>query len=171
MSGLFGTEPGLGELVDQLRARYYGKYRGVVVDVDAATMRVRAKVPAIGDVDLGWATPCVPYAGPGVGFTMLPEPDSGVWIEFEAGDLSYPVWVGGYWRDGEVPADATAEKKAIFTAAGTFAIDDKAASLTLEDTNGNTVVIDASGVLAQGSAGKIVVAATVSVNDGALEVS
>ena len=47
--------------------------------------------------------PCVPYAGPNVGFAFLPEVGSGVWIEFEGGDVSYPIWVGGYWREGEVP--------------------------------------------------------------------
>jgi uncharacterized protein involved in type VI secretion and phage assembly len=133
-------------------------------------MRLRADVPSLGPATLGWATACVPYAGPQVGFTMLPEVGSGVWIEFEGGDLSFPVWVGCYWRDGEYPS-ATAEKKAIFTASGTFAMDDQASSLSLEDKNGNKLVIDSSGVLAQGSGGKVVVAATVSVNDGALEVS
>ena len=49
--------------------------------------------------------PCVPYAGPNVGIAFLPEVGSGVWIEFEGGDVSYPIWVGCYWRDGEVPAD------------------------------------------------------------------
>lgn len=161
----------IAELSEQLRARRYGKYRGIVTDVDATTMRVRAQVPVLGDADLGWATACVPYAGPDVGFVMLPEIGSGVWIEFEGGDISYPIWVGGYWRDGEVPADAATDAKAIFTASGVMAIDDAATSLRFEDKNGNKLVVDGSGVLAQGSAGKVAVGATVSVNDGALEVS
>lgn len=151
--------------------RYFGKYRGIVSDVDAKTMRVKATVPAIGDMDLGWATACVPYAGPSVGFVMLPEKKSGVWIEFEMGDLSMPIWVGCYWRDGEVPQDATADAKAVFTKAGTLKLDDNAGSLSFEDTNGNTLVVDGNGVLAQGSSGKVAVGSTVSINDGALEVS
>ena len=55
--------------------------------------------------------PCVPYAGPNVGFAFLPEMGSGVWIEFEGGDVSYPIWVGGYWREGEFPADAAAARE------------------------------------------------------------
>lgn len=164
-------ETSLADLADALRGKWFGKYRGIVSEVDAATMRVRACVPAIADVDLGWATACVPYAGPGVGFVMLPEANSGVWIEFEGGDLSYPIWVGGYWRDGEVPEDAAADAKAVFTTAGVVVLDDAAGAIRIEDANGNTVVVDANGVLVQGSAGKIVVAATVSVNDGAVEVS
>ena len=166
-----GPDLTLAEIADDLRSRFYGKYRGVVTEVDAPTMRVRARVDLIGDTDLGWATACVPYAGPNVGFTMLPEVDSGVWIEFEAGDISKPVWVGCYWRDGEVPGDVAADAKAIFTAAGALVIDDKASSLRFEDKNGNKLVVDGDGVLAQGSSGKIVVAATVKLNDGALEVS
>jgi uncharacterized protein involved in type VI secretion and phage assembly len=171
MSDGLGRDPTIAELIGHLRSRYFGKYRGIVSEVDAKTMRVRAKVPALSENDLGWAAACVPYAGPDVGFTMLPEVGSGVWIEFEGGDLSYPIWVGCYWHDGEVPGDAAEDKKAVFTSAGTFTLDDKAASLTLEDKNGNKLVVDADGVLAQGSKGKLVVAATVNVNDGALEVS
>ena len=55
--------------------------------------------------------PCVPYAGPKVGFAFLPEIGSGVWIEFEGGDVSYPIWVGGYWRAGEFPAGAAAARE------------------------------------------------------------
>ena len=69
-------------------------------------------VPAVlGDTETGWCMPCVPYAGPNVGIAFLPETGSGVWIEFEGGDVSYPVWVGGYWRDGEVPADVGATRE------------------------------------------------------------
>lgn len=164
-------ETDLAGVADALRSRYFGKYRGIVREVDAPTMRVRAHVPALGAADMGWATACVPYAGPDVGFVMLPEVDSGVWIEFESGDLSYPIWVGCYWRAGEVPAAASETVKAIVTKAGTLTFDDDAGSIAIEDANGNTLVVDANGVLAQGSAGKIVVAATVKVNDGALEVS
>jgi hypothetical protein len=52
-----------------------------------------------------------------------------------------------------------------------MALDDNAKSLRFEDMNGNKLVVDNSGVLAQGSAGKVAVGSTVSVNDGALEVS
>ena len=50
--------------------RYYGKYRGVVVDNSDPRQlgRLKAHVPEVlGDVDSGWALPCVPYAGDGSG--------------------------------------------------------------------------------------------------------
>ena len=64
----------LEDLLERLRTRFYGKYRGIVSDVDAATMRIKAKVPSVlGETDTGWCMPCVPYAGPSVGFAFLPE--------------------------------------------------------------------------------------------------
>ena len=38
------NDPLLQELMDRVRNRFYGKYRGVVTDVDASTMRVKASV-------------------------------------------------------------------------------------------------------------------------------
>jgi uncharacterized protein involved in type VI secretion and phage assembly len=164
----------LEDLLERLRTRFYGKYRGIVTDVDAATMRIKATVPSVlGDVNTGWCMPCVPYAGPGVGFAFLPETGSGVWIEFEGGDPSYPVWVGGYWREGEFPAAAADHVKVIVTAAPhTLEFDDDQGSITLSDPNGNTVTLQSAGLtLANGQAVSVVVSSSsVSVNDGALEV-
>jgi phage baseplate assembly protein gpV len=164
----------LEDLLERLRTRIYGKYRGIVSDVDAATMRVKAKVPSVlGEVDTGWCMPCVPYAGPNVGFAFLPERGSGVWIEFEGGDVSYPIWVGGYWREGEFPADADEKIKVIVTVAPhKLVFDDDQGSVTITDPNGNTVTLDDSGTtLANGGSSSVVVSSSsVSVNDGAWEV-
>jgi uncharacterized protein involved in type VI secretion and phage assembly len=101
------NEQALMDVVERLRNRFFGKYRGVVTDIDASTLRIKATVPSVlADQPTGWCMPCVPYAGPNVGVAFLPEVGAGVWIEFEGGDVSYPVWVGCYWRDGEQPADA-----------------------------------------------------------------
>lgn len=165
---------GLEDFLERLRTRFYGKYRGIVSDVDPATMRIKAKVPSVlGETDTGWCMPCVPYAGKGVGFAFLPERGSGVWIEFEGGDVSYPIWVGGYWREGEFPADAAQDVKVIVTAAPhKCEFDDAQGSITLSDPNGNTVTLDSSGItLANGQSVSVVVSSSsVSVNDGALEV-
>jgi hypothetical protein len=37
------------------------------------------------------------------GFFAVPPMGAGVWIEFEAGDVSRPIWVGGWWGTAEVP--------------------------------------------------------------------
>jgi uncharacterized protein involved in type VI secretion and phage assembly len=42
--------------------------------------------------------PCVPYGGDqNQGFLCIPEPGAGVWVEFEEGDLEFPIWVGTFW--------------------------------------------------------------------------
>lgn len=166
------TDALLQDLLEHVRARYYGKYRGVVVDVDAATMRVKASVPAVlGGITSGWASPCVPYAGPQVGFLMLPDIGSGVWIEFEGGDVSFPIWTGCYWNTGDIPSQAATTLKTIITQAGTLAFDTSANSVTVEDAAQNTVVLDSSGVTATSGANNVAIgSSSVSVNNGALEV-
>jgi phage baseplate assembly protein gpV len=163
----------LQDLLDHVKGRFYGKYRGVVTDVDAATMRIKASVPAVlPGLSTGWCMPCVPYAGPQVGFLMLPDIGSGVWIEFEGGDVSYPIWTGCYWSSGDVPSSASATVKTVITSAGTLSFDTGGGTVTLEDSSQNSLVFDGMSAAVTAGSGKIEVGASgVSVNNGALEVS
>ena len=66
------------------------------------------------EVVTGWAMPCVPYGGSvDLGFTFIPEVKAGVWIEFEEGDLEFPLWVGTFWSKpggkSEAPVTNTAD--------------------------------------------------------------
>ena len=160
------------DLADRIRGRFYGKYRGVVTQVDGSTMRVKAKVPAVlTDTESGWAMPCVPYAGDQVGIAFLPETGSGVWIEFEGGDVSFPIWTGCYWHSGEQPSQATADAKTIITKQTTIVFDDSQSTGNWTDSNQNTVQLDSSGItLTQGSSSVAIGTSSVSVNDGSLEV-
>jgi uncharacterized protein involved in type VI secretion and phage assembly len=162
------------EVMDRFRNRFYGKYRGSVTDVEESTFRVKAKVPAVlKDQKTGWAVACVPYAGDQVGFAFMPELGSGVWIEFEGGDVSYPIWTGCYWRQDELPSDATASVKAIVTKGeNKLLLDDDQNSITVSDQNENSVTLDQSGVTVARSGQSVVVSdSSVSANDGALEVT
>ena len=87
------------------RNQFFGKYRGTVVDnVDPEGLgRVLAFVPAFAGSKLNWALPCVPYAGPEVGFFAIPPIAANVWIEFEGGDPDYPIWTGCFWEKLEIP--------------------------------------------------------------------
>jgi uncharacterized protein involved in type VI secretion and phage assembly len=163
----------LEDLLDRLRTRFYGKYRGIVSSVDPATMRIKAQVPAVlGDTETGWCMPCVPFAGPKTGFAFLPAVGSGVWIEFEGGDVSFPIWVGGYWRTGEFPEGAAQNVRMIVTTAPlTLTFDDDQSQITVSDPNGNKVTLGKSGItLANGQESVAVSSSSVSVNGGALEV-
>jgi uncharacterized protein involved in type VI secretion and phage assembly len=168
------NDQALMDVLDRLRNRFFGKYRGSVTDIDPTTLRIKAKVPSVlADQPTGWCEPCVPYAGNGVGMAFLPEVGAGVWIEFEAGDVSYPIWVGCYWRDGEVPPDAAPAVKAIVTKSGhKILLDDDAESITITDPNNNTITLDSSGInLVRGSSSVAISDAEVNINDGALEVT
>ena len=92
----------VADLAEKVERRFYGKYRGFVVDnADPEHLgRLKLKVPSVlgPDVVTGWAMPCVPYGGDaGQGFLFIPENEAGVWVEFEAGDLEFPIWVGTFW--------------------------------------------------------------------------
>lgn len=97
----------------------YGKYRGKVENnVDPMQLgRVQVSVPAIyGDSKLAWAMPCTPYAGKKVGLFLVPPKGANVWVEFEGGDIDYPIWAGCFWDKGDVPAKgALADLKVLKT--------------------------------------------------------
>jgi len=161
------------DLVDSVKNKFYGKYRGSVTSVDTDTLRIKAKIPAVlGSVESGWCMPCVPYAGSQVGVAFLPETGSGVWIEFEGGDVSYPIWVGCYWREGEIPSDATPTVKAIVTAQGSkILLDDDAQTITVTDSSNNKITLSSDGITLERGSNKVVIGdSSVSVNDGAMEV-
>lgn len=160
------------DALESIHGRFYGKYRGTVTQVDAATMRIKAKIPAVlGDTESGWALPCVPYAGDSVGFAFLPEVDSAVWMEFEGGDVSFPIWVGGFWLNQQAPSDAAAAVKVIVTKQHKLLLDDDQDSITIQDSNGNSVTLDSSGITLTRGAQTIQLSdSEVNVNNGALEV-
>jgi len=92
--------------------RYYGKYRGTVINnIDPEQRgRIMAFVPdVLGIIPSSWALPCAPIAGKQEGVFMVPQIGAKVWIEFEQGDPDYPIWVGGFWGAfAEVPTAALA---------------------------------------------------------------
>jgi len=92
----------VANLVQKVDYRFYGKYRGIVVDnADPEQLgRLKLQVPSVlgEEVVTGWAMPCVPYGGnANQGFLFIPEVGAGVWVEFEEGDLEFPIWVGTFW--------------------------------------------------------------------------
>ena len=113
---------------DDRDRRFFGKFRGTVVDnLDPEQAgRLLASVPAVSSSPLNWALPCVPYAGPSVGFHFIPPVGANVWIEFEGGNPNYPIWVGCFWSPGELPAEAAEggpDMKMIATESNTLMLD------------------------------------------------
>ena len=160
----------LEQVITFLRSRFFGKYRGIVDDNadPAGRARLLVRVPAVlGDVSV-WAMPCVPYAGAGVGLHLLPEPGTGVWVEFEAGDPSFPIWTGFFWADGEVPEAAPASLKILKTEKHRLALDDDADEIAAENSSGASIVM-AGDIVAEAS-GKLTIAAAVTAEAGGAKV-
>lgn len=156
------------QLNEAVQSRYYGKYRGIVTDIqDPENLgRIKARVPEVlKDVVSGWALPCTPYAGNGTGQFTLPPVDAGVWIEFEAGDVSRPIWTGGWWCSNELPADnagstATPPLKIIRSEKGLMVtMDDGSQTITVSDKNGNNMLeiqVQAGKITIKGAAKAVV---------------
>lgn len=108
----------VARLADQVERRYFGKYRGFVVNNEDPEQlgRLKLRVPSVlGDeVVTGWAMPCVPYGGAtGQGQLCVPDTEAGVWVEFEEGDPEFPIWVGCFWSkpggESELPTSTDAD--------------------------------------------------------------
>jgi hypothetical protein len=162
--------------------KFFGKYRGKVENnVDPMQQgRVQVSVPAaLGDTTIAWAMPCSPFGGSGVGLFTIPPVGANVWVEFEGGDTDYPILAGCFWGVGETPAvPALSQMKVLKTDGITMTLSDLpgAGGLTIE-VNPPVVatplklVFDSTGIeLSNGAASVKLTPASVSVNNGALEV-
>jgi uncharacterized protein involved in type VI secretion and phage assembly len=162
--------------------QFFGKYRGTVTDIQDPLMtgRIKANVPDVmGDQESGWAMPCAPFGGSGMGFFALPKVGAGVWIEFEHGDPDYPIWTGCWFGSvAEMPADLLAppyKKVMIKTEGGhSITLDDTPGigGITLQTSGGQKIVMNAMGIeIDNGMGAKIkMTGPQISVNDGALDV-
>ena len=172
----------VARLVDKVEHCYYGKYRGIVVDnADPEQLgRLKLKVPSIlgNDIVTGWAAACVPYGGEAnQGMLFIPEVNAGVWVEFEEGDLEFPIWVGTFWSkpdgESELPKPNTPDgaeqggvqnpptRKIIKTVKGhSIQFEDKDGEeliTIVEAVNGNVITLDANGITIKDGAGTITI--------------
>lgn len=97
-------------LQEPAQRRAYGKYRGFVSDNADPDKRARIKltVPALlGDQVTDWALPCLPCGGLAKqGFFSVPGVGAQVWVEFEGGNLDFPIWSGSFWQQAsDVPPE------------------------------------------------------------------
>jgi len=166
-------------------SKYYGKYRGTVLNnVDPMQMgRLMVQVPDVSNVlPSTWAMPCLPFAGIQSGFYTVPDIGSGVWIEFEQGDIDYPIWVGCYWGTAaDVPALALAAPPGVAqvvvqtSGQNTLLVSDvpgPTGGILLKTASGAFISISDTGITLDNGQGATVVLAgpAVTVNEGAMEV-
>jgi hypothetical protein len=160
---------------DRGQSRYWGKYRGLVdsVEDDDNLARLIVRVPAVYGNDLSPpALPAVPFAGPGYGLLALPRAGDGIWVEFEAGDPSHPIWTGCWWALNELPDDAAAERRVFITRQGLkIILDDDSQTLQLLNGDDAEITMTTSDITIRLGQTKLVLDSTgVSINDGALQV-
>jgi Type VI secretion system/phage-baseplate injector OB domain len=169
-------------------AKFYGKYRGTVVNnIDPMQIgRIQVSVPDVSVIPGTWAMPCVPIAGKQEGVFMVPQIGAGVWVEFEQGDPDYPIWVGGFWGiAAEVPVLALAPpaippgQNIVLQTTGqsSLVLSDSpptpvSGGIVLKSLTGAMIVVNDSGIYIQNGKGAAItlVGPTVTVNLGALVV-
>jgi len=162
-------------LVERVAATYFGKYRGIVTDVDDPNnqCRIRATVPVVlGEQTCGWALPVLPFAGDGHGMVMLPKVGSGVWIEFEAGRLDNPIWSGAWFAAGQRPDPQGATVRVIVSEHGhKLILDDEADELTLVHGGGPEIKITGSEIVLTCGACEIKISTdNISLNNGQIKI-
>ncbi len=160
---------------------YFGKYRGTVMNnIDPEqTGRLQVQVPEVlGTAMSNWALPCLPVAGPQMGVFALP-----LWVEFEAGDVNRPIWVGGFWQTaGEMPSLAQGQagqgdRFVIETARQTGIVISDApgpeGGILLLSPSGAKIAVNSAGIFIQNGQGASIalVGPEVSLNSGALAVT
>jgi uncharacterized protein involved in type VI secretion and phage assembly len=185
-------EKAVANLVQKVEHRFYGKYRGLVVDnADPEQLgRLKLRVPSVlgNDIVTGWATACVPYGGDAnQGMLFIPEIGAGVWVEFEEGDLEFPIWVGTFWSKpggaSELPkpnnADGTEQgsvqdpptRKIIKTKKGhTIQLEDADGEemiTIIEATNGHVITMNQDGItITDGANGNAIIMGSTGIQIG-----
>lgn len=165
--------------------KYYGKYRGTVVNnIDPMLMgRIRAMVPDVSSlIPTSWAMPCLPLTGKQMGTSFVPQIGAGVWVEFEQGDPDYPIWTGCWWGSAaEVPVLAQAglpvSPNLVLQSATQNAIvisdlPGPTGGILLKSSTGlGIIIVNDTHIRIQNSACSIeITAAGVIINDGALTI-
>jgi len=168
-----------------MNQRFYGKYRGLVLNnIDPMQMnRLQVQVPDVaGLIPVTWAMPCVPVAGLQNGMVALPMIGSGVWIEFEQGNPDYPIWVGCFWGSAaEVPALARATPPGLSAITlqtplqNGLTVSDlpgPTGGILLKSATGATLIVNDTGIYIQNGKGASIVMTgpSVIVNSGALTI-
>lgn len=136
------------QILDYIRNKFFGKYRGLVSEnVDPTNRgRIKVQVPSVLNELKIWAMPCLPFAGNNVGVYTVPLVDSGVWVEFEGGNPSYPIWTGGFWADGQLPKNEKGQEaipslRTIRSEKGLMiTFNDESEVLTLSDKDGSNIM-------------------------------
>jgi uncharacterized protein involved in type VI secretion and phage assembly len=165
--------------------KFLGKFRGTVVfNVDPEQRgRIQVVVPDVSALGLTtWALPSLPIGGLQTGVFSIPVVGSGVWVEFEQGDLDYPIWVGTFWGSTvEVPALSHALPPGVpgivmqTPLQNGLLISDApgpTGGILIKSATGAAILVNDTGIFIQNGKGASIVMTgpTVNINQGALTI-
>lgn len=152
--------------------RFYGTYRGIVIDdVDPENLgRLLVNVPQINNESV-WAYPKGLHGSINTGFKYLtPEKSEIVFVEFDCGDPFYPFWSYCGWGENEMPEEFTNSTLGIVTPNGSkLLLEDNSGELTIKLTNPSnrevlTSLVIKDGEVTLNSEGKINIASNDSIH-------
>ncbi len=115
--------------------------------------RVKVKYPWLsGEHTSDWARVVAPGGGAQRGIEFLPEVNDEVLVGFEMGDIHYPYILGGLWNGKDalpkkVTSGGKVQQRIIRSRSGhmiTLDDSDGGGGVTIEDKNGNKVILDSS---------------------------
>ena len=169
-----------------------------VKDPDGAG-RIEISLPSVfGDSDYRcWARQATLFAGKDRGSWFLPDEGDEVLVAFEHGDPSRPYILGGLWNGRDTPPDTASqesktdkkilcsrngvkitlddsdgqEKLQLETPGGQkVTLKDGPGAVTIEDSNGNSVKLEAAGITVTASAKVTVNASQVAISAGMVQI-
>lgn len=168
----------------QLPTRYFGKYRGTVINnLDPLQIgRLQVIVPDVSSISpTSWAMPCLPVGGIQAGVFAVPIIGAGVWVEFEHGDPDHPIWTGCYWGSAaEIPATALLSPPPIPaitmqtpTQNSIIISDNPAIGITIKTATGAMIMVTDLGITISNGKGAVLtmVGPVVDINAGALTIT
>ncbi len=168
-------ERSVEQLTQHSAGRFFGKYRGQVSNIDDPDKlgRIMALVPSVMDQEpVGWALPAFPFAGSNCGHVMLPAVGAMVWIEFEGGNLDFPIWSGGFFVSGDRPSPDTNGAHVIITQGGhKVVLDDDGGTVSLEHSGGAKLEMTQTGITLSIGGSKMEMSLTaISFNEGIVKI-
>lgn len=177
-----------------------GCHLALVTDLNDPDHRSRVKVRLLaldgeGRAEI-WARVALPFAGDNRGAFLLPDVGDEVLVSFVAGDPRFPIVLGGLWNGRAAPPAPVAngenrlkvirskngvqltlddqqgrEQFIVETPGGQkITLADGPGAVTLEDSHGNSVKLEAAGITVTASARVTVSASQVSVTAGTVQV-
>ena len=144
------------ELAEKLRTegleafgRYYSIYAATVADNEdgKGLFLLKVSCPLISIEPLeDWAKPRI-FSGKQYGLFALPLVGDNVWIEFQSGDIEYPVWSYGALSENEKPDEAGLQKYLFLSPKGQkFLIEDEEKQITISQAGGFKVILSEEGI-------------------------